>query len=168
MKLRYILSLLLLLPVLSACDQTDDVIEIFTGKTWKLTGIYYKGGGNDWCMDYWSNQSDKDASDKLFEKAGNFTIRFTGVENGDEALGEYEGYVTNSAIKGKWTANGKNNSFGITGQGDPSGSEDILGKAFINGLIKADKYEGDINNLRIYFEDKDKKDRRFLMFYVVN
>lgn len=170
MKLKYILPLLLLLPVLSACDQTDDVIEIFTGKTWKLTGIFYDKGRNNLCKDYWNdNQDEMDASYNLSKKNSTYcTINFTGIANGDLGQGGYEGYATNSGIKGKWVADGKNNSFQITEQRNPDNSEDVLGKAFINGLIKAYKYEGDINNLRIYFEDKDKKDRRFLMFHVAN
>ena len=168
MKLKHILPLLLLLPALSACNQTDDVIDIFTGKTWKLTGIFYDKGSNDWCMDYWNNEEAWETSSKLLSKAGNFTITFHGVENGNRGEGEYQGNVTNSGIKGKWVANGDNNAFQITDQGNPNGYEDVLGKAFVYALIKADKYGGDVNNLRIYFEDKDKKDRRYLMFHVVN
>lgn len=168
MKLKYILPLLLLLPILSACNQTDDVIEIFTGKKWKLTGIYYdKGSKPDACMDYWSNNEAWEASNKLFEKEGTFIITFSGVEDGDIGLGEYNGYATSSSIKGSWQADGKNNSFNVSGQANPGSNEDILGKAYINALINADKYEGDTSNLRIYFEDKNKKDRRYLMFHVV-
>ena len=32
-----LLLVVLFLPVLSACDQEDDVIDIFTGKTWYMT-----------------------------------------------------------------------------------------------------------------------------------
>ena len=32
-----VLGLLLLLPMFSGCNDTDDVAGIFTGKTWKLT-----------------------------------------------------------------------------------------------------------------------------------
>ena len=34
-----LLLVVLFLPVLSACDQEDDVIDIFTGKTWYMTYI---------------------------------------------------------------------------------------------------------------------------------
>ncbi len=33
-----------LLPLLSGCDNEDDVIGIFTGKTWKLSRLTNKGG----------------------------------------------------------------------------------------------------------------------------
>ena len=32
-----------LLPLLSGCDNEDDVIGIFTGKTWKLSRLTNKG-----------------------------------------------------------------------------------------------------------------------------
>ena len=90
------------------------------------------------------------------------------MEDGDLGMGEYSGYATSSGIKGKWEANGKNNKFTIYNQANPNNNEDKLAKAFINGLINAYKYEGDTYNLRIYFEDKERKDKRFLMFHVVN
>ena len=34
-----LLLVTLFLPALSACDQEDDVIDIFTGKTWYMTYI---------------------------------------------------------------------------------------------------------------------------------
>lgn len=37
-----VLGLLLLLPMFSGCNDTDDVAGIFTGKTWKLTYITSK------------------------------------------------------------------------------------------------------------------------------
>ncbi len=35
-----------LLPLLSGCDNEDDVIGIFTGKTWKLSRLTNKGSNN--------------------------------------------------------------------------------------------------------------------------
>lgn len=42
-----VLGLLLLLPMFSGCNDTDDVAGIFTGKTWKLTYIT-KANGHGW------------------------------------------------------------------------------------------------------------------------
>ena len=39
-----VLGLLLLLPMFSGCNDTDDVAGIFTGKTWKLTYITKANG----------------------------------------------------------------------------------------------------------------------------
>jgi len=41
-----VLGLLLLLPMFSGCNDTDDVAGIFTGKTWKLTYITKANGLN--------------------------------------------------------------------------------------------------------------------------
>lgn len=38
-----LLLIALFVPVLSACDQEDDVIDIFTGKTWYMTYIAVEG-----------------------------------------------------------------------------------------------------------------------------
>lgn len=39
-----IIGLLLLLPLFSGCNDSDDVAAIFTGKTWKLNYITVDGG----------------------------------------------------------------------------------------------------------------------------
>ena len=39
-----IVGLLLLLPLFSGCNDSDDVAAIFTGKTWKLNYITVDGG----------------------------------------------------------------------------------------------------------------------------
>lgn len=170
MKLKYILPLLLLLPVLSACNQEDDVIDIFTKKTWKLNFICNSKG--DICIDdYFTNVSaevKKASMDKL-RKDGNFTINFTGAEINGDVTGTYSGRATSSTISGDWRANGKDNTFTISKQANPNNNEDLLGKVFINALINAYKYEGDTNgNLTIYFEDKDRKDKRYLVFFISN
>ena len=38
-----LLLVALFVPVLSACEQEDDVIDIFTGKTWYMTYIAVEG-----------------------------------------------------------------------------------------------------------------------------
>jgi len=155
-----------MLPVLSACNQTDDVIDIFTGKTWKLTSIFYdKGNKDDVCMDYWANDAAYQASVKLLNTSGNFTINFTGAEMDGDVTGTYSGRSAGSAISGQWQANGKNNYFNISNATGGSGG-DVLGQAYIDGLANADKYDGDTNgNLRIYFKDKAGT-RRFLLFHI--
>ncbi|KAB6304116.1 DUF4847 domain-containing protein, partial [Bacteroides xylanisolvens] len=40
-----IVGLLLLLPLFSGCNDSDDLQGIFTGKTWKLTYINLKDKG---------------------------------------------------------------------------------------------------------------------------
>jgi len=169
MKLKYIALLLLMLPVLSACNQEDDVIEIFTGKRWKLNFIIDSKDKN--CIDsYFTGVSAevKQASMDKMENLGNFIIDFTGVEVDGKVIGTYTGKATNSNISGDWQADGKSNAFSTSNQGGPSNNEDLLGKVFINALINARSYEGDTaGNLTIYFEDKDRKEQRALVFFVV-
>ena len=45
MKLKHYIYMLLVtaLPVLCGCNNEDDVVEIFTGKTWKLSKISAEG-----------------------------------------------------------------------------------------------------------------------------
>lgn len=169
MKLKHIIPILLLLPMLSACNQEDDVIEIFTGKTWRLNFIIDSKGDN--CTDsYFTNVTDaiwKASMDKLSE-GRNFTINFSGAEIDGDVIGTCDGWATTTAISGNWQANGKNNSFKITGQDGPGDNEDLLGKVFINALINAYKYEGDTaGNLTIYFEDKNLKAKRALVLFAL-
>lgn len=170
MKLKYILPLLLLLPVFSACNQSDDVIEIFTGKTWKLTNIFDSKGHV--CIDEYFLTVSPDVKQESFKKwnqKGNLTINFTGVEVDDGITGTYNGRAINSTISGNWQADGKNNSFFTSGQAEPGSGEDILGKVYIKALINAYKYQGDTaGNLTIYFEDKERKDKRYLLFHESN
>ena len=164
MKLKYILFLLLSLPILSACDQTDDVLEIFTGKNYKLTNIFDSKGRV--CIDAYfigASAETKEESMKQWAKEGNFTIGFTGAEVNGVVTGEYSGKGAHTTFSGKWKANGDSNAFS-TEQGDPSGSEDLLAKVFINAIKTAEKYEGDTNgNLTIYF--KENGTDKYLLLY---
>ena len=46
MKYKYLLLLLLMLPFVCGCNDSDDVNGIFTGKVWKLTYITKKNDHN--------------------------------------------------------------------------------------------------------------------------
>ena len=48
-----IVGLLLLLPLFSGCNDSDDVAAIFTGKTWKLNYITVDGGHE--MFGFWEN-----------------------------------------------------------------------------------------------------------------
>jgi hypothetical protein len=165
MKLKHIILISLLLPALGACNQTDDVIKIFTGKTWKLTNV--NDGGGDCTREYFSNEAQWEESMKLLSDKGNFVITFTGAEVNGEVIGTYLGRAARTAISGKWKANGENNAFSISEQAEPSNSEDVLGRVFIRALINAYKYEGDTaGNLTIYF--KESGTEKYLLLYAHN
>lgn len=167
MKLKYILPLFLFALLFSSCSQSDDVIAIFTenGKAWKISDVFNEDGSRS--REEWSDEEAFNKSEELRQKDGNFTIRFQGAELDGYVSGSYTGYASKGAISGKWTANGKNNTFTTSSQNAPSG-EDVLGRIFANALAYAYKYEGDINNLRIYYTDPNKKTKKYIMLHVVS
>lgn len=56
-----IIGLLLLLPLFSGCNDSDDVAAIFTGKTWKLNYITVDGGHE--MFNFWGkNEAEKKKS----------------------------------------------------------------------------------------------------------
>lgn len=50
-----IVGLLLLLPLFSGCNDSDDVAAIFTGKIWKLNYITVDGGHE--MFGFWENEN---------------------------------------------------------------------------------------------------------------
>lgn len=164
MKLKHLLPLLFVLPLLGGCSNSDDVMDIFTQSTWKLTNIFESTGKPH--GGYWQNEDSHKASMALLKQPANFTITFTGAPMEEAVEGTYNGRAAKSAIAGKWKANGKNNDFAISGQADPGTGEDVFGKAFINGLKNAYAYKGDTNgNLIIYFTEGKGEFKRFMMFH---
>lgn len=98
-----IVGLLLLLPLFSGCNDSDDVAAIFTGKTWKLTYITLKDGNK--MIDLWGGDEKKaQASYEKLEAAGNFTINFTINTNEDDIInGNFNGQVTTGkSMSGSW------------------------------------------------------------------
>ena len=63
MKYKYLLLLLLMLPFVSGCNDSDDVNGIFTGKVWKLTYITKKNEHKPY--DFWG---DKDKYEQSIKK----------------------------------------------------------------------------------------------------
>ena len=127
-----LLLVTLFLPALSACDQEDDVIDIFTGKTWYMTYIAVEGQNK--MYDFWQN--DQDAREKSFKTitGDNYTLVFEGANVNDVAIGTVSGKATSASVNGDWSANGDNRELKIT-DGDK-----YLGKAFMDGLKSAFKY----------------------------
>ena len=108
-----IVGLLLLLPLFSGCNDSDDVAAIFTGKTWKLNYITVDGGHE--MFGFWENEEQEKASIKELNKNGTYNIVFDGTVDGDVMNGNIKGSViATSTFEGKWSANAKNNSFKAT------------------------------------------------------
>ena len=70
-----ILLMLSLLPLLSGCDNEDDVVGIFTGKTWKLSRLTNKGSNAQFYPNLWNNNEEemKKSLDKLYNQKSTFT-----------------------------------------------------------------------------------------------
>lgn len=166
MRHKWILTLLIiLLPFVSGCNDSDDLDSIFTGKTWKLTYITIKD--KNVMVNFWG--SDSGARTKSLEAlraSGNFTIKFSGTTTGDIIRGKLNGKAIKSEFNGDWSANGKTNQFGST-IGNTS-EDDILARKFMEGLKTADSYSGDERNLFIYYTPEDANGQIFsLVFHVV-
>ena len=75
MKYKYLLLLLLMLPFVSGCNDSDDVNGIFTGKVWKLTYITKKNEHKPY--DFWGDKDKYEQSIKNYiNKEGAYTIKF--------------------------------------------------------------------------------------------
>lgn len=155
-----ILLLTLAMPLLVGCNNHDDVEGIFTDKTWKMTFIALEGQTKQ--FDFWNGDDNaRRLSMERLGKENNFNLNFEG--NSDDSLikGTFSGRGVNTTVSGSWSANGENNALSFALSKTPTES-DVLGKAFLNGLKNAFRYEGDINHLYIYY--KDGQTTKFMAF----
>lgn len=160
-----VLWLLLLLPLFSGCNDSDDVAGIFTGKQWKLTYITIKDSHQ--MFNFWGNDNTaRDKSMKLLDEAGKYVITFTGMEENDRITGALNGTVITSRFTGTWSANGKERDFSASIQGGNE-SSDLLAKNFIEGLKNATSYGGDDRNLYLYYKPSGGQQTLSLVFHVV-
>lgn len=154
-KIKIYIQLLLvalLTPALSACEQEDDVVDIFTGKTWYMTYIAVEGQNK--MYDFW--QGNEDARIQSFKTitGDNYTLTFDGADLGNSiGGGTFSGRATSASISGKWNANGENRELQLTIDKAGTDTDKYLGKAFIDGLKSAFKYGGDNKNLYIYYKE---------------
>ena len=158
-KLTYLL--LALLPLLGGCDNGDDVIEVFTGKTWKLNVISLDGQG-DW-FDFWNGDSQaRQASMNLrgSNSSATFTITFNGSDTGEVTGGDFRAQGVNRSFSGTWSADGSSHTLSLTNVNGTGNSEtDVLARAFETGLRNTVRYSGDSQNLYIYYEDGETTKR---------
>lgn len=161
MKNKWFILLMLLLPLVSGCNDTDDVQKIFTGKTWKLNYITTKNGHE--MYNFWGNDGAAAAarieSIKLLSNSNTYLVNFSGATTDDIIKGSISGNVITSSLNGTWSANAKSKDFKASVS---SGKEtDILAKKFIEILNQADSYTGDANNLYLHYENLS------MVFFVV-
>lgn len=140
------------LGLCTSCNNDDDVLDIFVGnnKTWKLTFIS-RSGSNQW-YDFWgANETAKKASETALAKEGNFILNFEGGTGGVNTGGGLTGHAVKYDINGTWNV-GEERKLTIVLNGTATES-DPLAKAFVNGLKGAIRYEGDTDNLYIYYDE---------------
>ena len=90
MKYKYLLLLLLMLPFVSGCNDSDDVNGIFTGKVWKLTYITKKNEHKPY--DFWGDKDKYEQSIKNYiNKEGAYTIKFEGETTDNVISGKFSG-----------------------------------------------------------------------------
>lgn len=142
----------LLLPCISSCNNDDDVLDIFVGrnKTWKLTFIS-RANQNTW-YDFWgSNEQARESSLKAMENDQYFILNFEGGAGGVETGGGLSGRAIKAQLNGTWNVR-EGRKLTITLQGSPN-ETDPLAKAFVNGLKGITRYEGDTDNLFLYYKE---------------
>ena len=163
MKYKYLLLLLLMLPFVSGCNDSDDVNGIFTGKVWKLTYITKKNEHKPY--DFWGDKDKYEQSIKNYiNKEGAYTIKFEGETTDNVISGKFSGTLLSHSYTGTWSANGESNAFSASVKGSES---DPLGFShkFVEGLNRATSYKGNYDNLFIYYKDEGGREL-CLVFHV--
>lgn len=144
MKLKYLISILLVLPLFCCC-QEDDINEIFVESgTWNV-GNFYVGG--KW------EKFDNDGARAIYQKNEDLKAlnKMTVIFREDGTLSGT--LINGGTFSAKWGANGKDRSIWISNMKTsvtPSGKS----KELIDALTNAAFYKGDINYLKIAPEDK--------------
>lgn len=159
-NIGHILLIISMFTTFSGCNNEDDVIKIFTGKTWKLSFIATEGSIKQ--FDFWNgNESAYNNSMQALKNENNFILNFDGSNLSGITGGGFNGRGIITSINGSWRANGETNELSIAIEGSPT-ENDVLGQAFITGLKNAFHYRGDENNLYIYY--KEGQTTKFLAF----
>jgi hypothetical protein len=142
---------LLLLLTAGGCDRSDDVISIFTGKQWKLSFIAIEGSTRQY--DFWNgNEYARTASFKLLESPNNFVLSFQGANLNGTYTGGINGKGVLATLVEKSTWSVQEGKRDIVILPNIEGTEtDVLAKAFINALSNCFRYEGDNDNLYLYY-----------------
>ena len=74
-SISYLLLIFALLFSLSGCNNEDDVMTIFNGKTWKLSRLTTEGSNARFYSGLWNNTKEEEASITALNQSGNFTLR---------------------------------------------------------------------------------------------
>lgn len=147
-------ALLAAILLLAGCNNEDDVLEIFTGKTWKLTRITTEGSSNRFLPGLWDNENSYNNSIEKLNIENNYVLVFYGNPQSSEYIAStFNANGINATItNGTWKADGASKN--LTLNGKISGTEsDPLAKEFMKALLLVYKYEGDNRTLTLYYKD---------------
>lgn len=147
--------------VANSCNQEDDVIDIFTGKTWYMT--YIAADGQNRMFDFWQGNEAARMQSIATLKGDNYTLVFQGTDLANTVGGTFDGRATSATVSGDWNANGESRDLKIAiKNGGGADRDQYLGTAFMHGLKNAIRYGGDNKNLYIYY--KDGASTKFISF----
>ena len=142
MKLKHLVYLVLALPFFWACNNEDNVDEIFVSGTWNV-GNFYNGG--DW-------NKVNDGARPVYTKEEDFkALNFLTVTFMED--GTILGRMNNGSFTANWKANGDDRTISITQlktTATPSGKS----KELIEALKNAAYYKGDSKYLKLAPQDK--------------
>ena len=113
---------------------------------------------------FWENEAQKTKIYDELNKNGTYNVIFEGTVEGDIIKGTV--ITTTGNFEGTWSANGKNNKFEATVEGNNGG--DALAKNFLEGLNNATSYEGDENNLYLLYKPQSNTQTFRMVFRVVS
>lgn len=154
MKIERLFILLAAVLTFTACNNEDDVMEIFTGKTWKLTRLTTEGSSIRFLAGLWDNENSYNNSMERLNSAGNYILNFYGDTQSSELIEPTfnANGISARITNGTWKADGISKD--LTLNGNITGSEsDPLAKEFMKGLLLVYKYEGDNRTLTLYYKD---------------
>ena len=145
-RIKNLLSILMLLPFLWSCNDEDDINEIFVSGTWNVVNYFTKA---DW---------DKRNGEPLYKlntvegqnalkNISQFTLTFS-----DD--GTFKATMNNSTFEGTWQADGKDRTVHFNIKGSPNTSSKH-NKEFVETLKEATFYQGDSQVLLIAPSDKE-------------
>lgn len=154
MKLYKLFALLTIILTLTSCNNKDDVMEIFTGKTWKLTRLTTEGSSNRFLSGLWDNEDSYNNSIEKLNSAGNYILNFYGdSQSAEQIASTFNANGINAKItNGTWKADGVSKELVLSGK--VTGAEtDPLAREFMKALLLIYKYEGDNRTLTLYYKD---------------
>lgn len=157
MKYR-LFTLLTAILLLTNCNTEDDVMEIFIGKTWKLTYISTENSHTQY--NFWNNDQESEQSFNALKQSDTFIVTFEGTDLNGITGGTFKANGINASIHGQWNANGESHEMRTSETQISRTETDKLAQAFITGFQNVIRYDGDSSNLYIYYEDKDKSIKR--------